>query len=242
MGLHDGKEEIVKRQMVLFFIIDTSGSMMGTKISIVNQAIREVLPELAKAGGSDVNLKVACLKFSSGCEWMYPSPIAAESFVWQEVQADGVTDLGSACDELSKKLSKKEFLTAASGSVAPILFLMSDGEPTDDYKSGLDKLKSNNWYKYAIKVALAIGDDANKDVLKEFTGNIEAVITSHTPESLRKWIRKVSVTSSQVGSKSQPASDGEIKSKQEQMINQIKDIEQSDPDLDQTSTSGDDFE
>ncbi len=243
MGLHDGKEEIVKRQMVLFFIIDTSGSMFGKKISIVNQAIRDVLPELSKAGGSDVNLKVACLKFSSGCEWMYPSPIAAESFVWQEVQADGVTDLGAACEELSKKLSKKEFLAAPSGSVAPVLFLMSDGDPTDDYKTGVDKLKNNNWFKYAIKVALAIGDDANKDVLKEFTGNIEAVITSHTPESLRKWIRKVSVTSSQVGSKSQPASDsGEIKTKQEQMIDQIKDIEQSDPDLNQVSTNGDDFE
>ncbi len=241
MGLHDGKEAIVKRQMVIFFIIDTSGSMRGTKISIVNQAIRDVIPELVSAGGSDVNLKVACLEFSSGCEWMYPAPIAAESFTWQEVQADGVTDFGMACKELNDKLSKDAFLTAPSGSVAPVLFLMSDGEPTDDYRSGLNKLKSNNWYKYAIKVALAIGDDANKEVLKDFTGNIEAVITSHTPESLRKWIRKVSVTSSQVGSKSQPASNGDIKSKQDQMIDQIKDIEQSDPDLSQTSTNADDW-
>ena len=118
---------------------------------------------------------------------------------------------------------------------------MSDGEPTDDYLSGLNKLKNNNWYKHAIKVALAVGDDANKDVLKDFTGNIEAVITVHTPEALRKWIRAVSITSSQIGSQSQPASDGQIQTKQEQMIDQIKDIEQSDPDLSQTSTSGDDW-
>lgn len=241
MGLHDGREEIVKRQLVLFFIVDTSGSMMGTKITSVNEAIRNVLPDLQDAGGADIDLKVACLKFSTGCEWMYPTPIAAESFTWQALQADGVTDLGMAFEELDKKLSRHEFLTAPSGSVAPVLFLMSDGEPTDDYLSGLNKLKNNNWYKNAIKVALAVGDDANKDVLKEFTGNIEAVITVHTPESLKKWIRKVSITSSMIGSRSQPVNDGQIQSKQDAMIDQIKEIQQIDPDLSQTTTSGDDF-
>lgn len=241
MGMFDDVEGIVRRQMVLFFVIDTSGSMQGTKIGAVNTAIREVLPELQDAGGSDVDLKVACLTFSSGCQWMYPTPIASESFQWTNVDADGVTDLGAACCELSEKLSKNGFLKAPSGSVAPAIFLMSDGEPTDDFESGLAQLKQNNWFKYAIKVAVAIGDDANKDVLAKFTGNIEAVITVHTPEALKKWIRKVSITSSQIGSKSQPASDGQIQSKQDAMIDEIKDIQQSDPDLDSTSTSGDDW-
>ena len=118
---------------------------------------------------------------------------------------------------------------------------MSDGEPTDDYESGLAKLKENKWFKYAIKVAVAIGDDANKDVLAQFTGNIEAVITVHTPEALKKWIRKVSVTSSQIGSKSQPANNGQIQSKQDSMMEEIKDIQQSDPDLETTSTNADDW-
>ena len=241
MDMFDGIIGIVKRQMVLFFVIDTSGSMQGAKIGAVNTAIREVLPELKDAGGSDVDLKVACLTFSSGCQWMYPTPIASESFQWNQVEADGVTDLGEACRELSEKLSKNEFLKAPSGSVAPAIFLMSDGEPTDDFESGLAQLKQNNWFKYAIKVAVAIGDDANKDVLAKFTGNIESVITVHTPEALKKWIRKVSITSSQIGSKSQPVNNGQIQSKQDAMIDEIKDIQQSDPDLDSTSTSGDDW-
>lgn len=241
MGMFDDAEGIVKRQMVLFFIVDCSGSMMGTKITAVNEAVRDVLPELKDIGGSDVDLKIACLKFSSGCEWMYPTPIASESFTWQELQADGVTDFGAACEELDKKMSRHEFLNAPSASVAPALFLMSDGEPTDDYQSGLAKLHGNNWFKNAIKVAVAIGDDANKDVLKEFTGNIEAVITVHTPEALKKWIRAVSVTSSKIGSQSHQMSNGQIQTKQDAVIDEIKDIQQSDPDLSQTSTSGDDW-
>lgn len=241
MGMFDDAEGIVKRQMVLFFLIDTSGSMQGTKIGAVNTAIREVLPELQDVGGSDIDLKVACLTFSSGCQWMYPEPISSESFQWNNVEADGVTDLGEACRELSEKLSRNEFLKAPSASVAPAIFLMSDGEPTDDFESGLKELKQNNWFKYAIKVAVAIGDDANTETLAKFTGNIEAVITVHTPEALKKWIRKVSITSTQIGSKSQPASDGQIQSKQDAMVDEIKDIQQTDPDLDTTSTSGDDW-
>ena len=241
MSIFDGVDGIVKRQMVLFFIVDTSGSMEGTKIGAVNTAIREVLPELKGIGGSDVDLKIACLKFSSGCQWMHTSPVPVENFQWNNLSADGVTDFGAACKELSDKMSKDKYLSAPSASVAPAIFLMSDGEPTDDYKNGLAELQKNNWYKYAIKVAVAIGDDANTDVLKEFTGNIEAVITVHTPEALRKMIRFVSITSSQIGSKSQPMQDGEIESKQDAMIEQIKDLQQTDPDLSQTSTDEDDW-
>lgn len=241
MGMFDDIDGIVKRQMVLFFVVDTSGSMQGTKIGAVNTAIREVLPELKDAGGADIDLKVACLTFSSGCQWMYPTPIASDSFQWTTVDADGVTDLGAACRELNDKLSKNGFLKAPSGSVAPVIFLLSDGEPTDDFESGINLLQQNNWFKHGIKVAVAIGDDANKDVLAKFTGNIEAVITVHTPEALRKWIRKVSITSSQIGSRSQLVSDGQLPSKQDTMIDEIKDIQQEEPDLSSTSTSGDDW-
>ena len=71
--------------------------------------------------------------------------------------------------------------------------------------------------------------DANKQILSEFTGNIEAVIDVHTPQALRKWIKFVSVRASEIGSKSSNAStstnsDGqsEIVSKQDEFIEEIK--------------------
>lgn len=242
MGIFDKEvESIVRRQMVLFFIVDTSGSMSGTKIGSVNTAIREVLPELRDIGGSDVELKIACLQFSSGCQWMHTSPVSVESFQWNNVSAEGVTDLGAACKELCDKMDKSKFLAAPSGSVAPAIFLMSDGEPTDDYTVGLVQLQQNNWFKYAIKVALAIGDDANQDVLADFTGNREAVLTVHTPEALKKMIRFVSITSSKIGSASQPMSGGKIETKQDAMIDKINDLKQTDADFSNQSTNADDW-
>jgi uncharacterized protein YegL len=154
------------------------------------------------------------------------------------MEAEGVTDLGAALRELNSKMVKDMFLKAPSASVAPAIFLLSDGQPTDDYDGGLKALGSNNWYRYAIKVAVAIGgDDADKEALAKFTGNKEAVITVHTPEALRKWIRFITVTSTQIGTKSQPLQDGHIETKQNQMTQAIQ--QQTDPDMiDSAPTDG----
>ena len=213
---------IVKKEMVLFLLIDQSGSMDGSKIGAVNTAVRDVLPELREVGGADASIKIAPLLFSNGCEWMYPTPVPVEDFQWRQIEADGLTAMGEAFTELAQKMSRKAFLSAPSSSVAPAIFLLSDGEPNDDWQAGLAKLRENNWFKYAIKVAVAIGDDANVDVLAEFTGTPEAVITVHTPEALRKMIRFVSITSTQIGSKSQPTISGEPQSRQGEMTGAIQ--------------------
>ena len=90
-----------------------------------------------------------------------------------------------------------------TGSRAPAIILLTDGKPTDDYTYPLDKLKGNPWFRAGVKVAIAIGDeDTNVDVLTEFTGNNEAVLTVHNIEQLKKIIHTVSVTASQVASQS----------------------------------------
>lgn len=219
-----------RRTMVLFFIVDTSGSMAGSKIGSLNAAIREVIPMLDEisANNADAEIKIACLQFSSGCEWMFTIPQAATDFVWNDLSAAGLTDLGEACQELNSKLSSDAFMKAASGLFAPVLILLSDGGPTDNFHGGISKLKENKWYKAAIKIAIAIGEDADKDVLKEFTGNIEAVFEAHNVEALKKIVRTVSLTSSQIGSKSSSVG-VEVTDKQTQIIEAIKeDVENVD--------------
>lgn len=219
---------VPRRTMVLFFVVDASGSMQGAKIGTVNSAIEDVLPELAdiSAENADAQIKIAVLEFSSGARWLTPSPVDAEMFSWNYINdAQGLTDLGEACKQLNMKLSRNEFMNEVVGSFAPAIFLLSDGAPTDDYKKELQKLWDNNWFKKAIKVALAIGADADTSVLAEFTGNIESVLTVHTPEALRKMIRFVSVTASQIGSKSSNAGatdeSGEVRNKQDDFIEEL---------------------
>lgn len=222
MPFLDDVAPVARKTMTLFFMVDKSGSMYGQKIGAVNDAVTNVLPIISDLSdaNADAEIKVAAMEFSNGVDWLYSTPKAANEFIWQDVDAGGLTSLGAACLELNSKLSRSGFMQTASGSFAPVIILMSDGEPTDDYLGGLGALKANNWFKNAIKIAIAIGDDANTDTLAQFTGSKEAIFYVHNIEALKQVIRIVAVTSTQIGSKSSNA--GAI-SKQEQVQEEIKD-------------------
>lgn len=213
--------QIARKTMVLFFLVDTSGSMYGEKMGALNDAIRETVPDLKDLSQSnpDAAIKIAVMQFDTNVRWLYPQPIDSEQFRWNDLQAGGLTELGAALLELNGKLSKTQFMQEAAGSYAPVLILLSDGGPTDNFDSALEVIKKNAWFKHAIKIAIAIGNDADKNVLTQFTGNSESVIEVHNKSALKAIIRFVSVTSSQVNSKSSSVEDA---SKQDKVNEKIK--------------------
>ena len=233
MSLLDYAVSVPRRTMTLFFLIDTSGSMSGNKIGAVNDAIVNVLPMLEDISSSnpDAEIKVAALEFSNGTKWLYNEPKSVEDFKCMDVEGGGLTSLGEACLELNSKLSRSGYMKSASGSYAPAIILLSDGGPTDNFDGGLQTIQGNNWFKNAIRIAIAIGDDADLDVLARFTGNSEAVIKVQNIDALKQIIRIVAVTSSQIGSKSSSAGDT---SKQDQVI---KDVNQAVDNIDGASTA-----
>ena len=181
MSLLDQVTPSPRKIMTLFYVVDTSGSMTGDKIGSVNSAMEEAitvdLPDISTAN-DDAEIRVAIMQFSSGCSWITPSsgPIGIGDVIWNDLRANGLTDLGAACTELDKKLSRTEFLESQTGAYAPVILLFSDGGPTDNWEKGLEQLKKNNWFKHAIKIAIAIGEDADRNVLATFTGTPESVI------------------------------------------------------------------
>lgn len=201
-NLLENVEGIKKRTATVFFLIDKSGSMAGTKIGSVNHAMGESIPEMCKLveDNADANLNIAVLLFSNGAQWMTPTPVNVADFHWNNIDAEYVTDFGVALKMLNEKLNRNEngFMKDASESFAPAFILMSDGQPTDDYKNQLEKLKNNGWFKNGTRTAIAIGNDADKNILSEFTGNTESVIEVHNAKDLAKVIKFVSITSSQV--------------------------------------------
>lgn len=195
-------EGVARKSMVMFFLIDTSGSMEGRSIAAVNDAMREVLPDIQDISNNnaDAKIKLAVMSFSSGTNWETTEPQELDSYRWEDLEAGGVTEMGAAFKELNSKLDRNAFLQDPAGVKMPVIILISDGEPTDDFREGLNVLQQNKWYKRSIKVALGV-DDANMDVMKEFTGSCESAIYLRDKSNLKKLIRIVSVTSSTVGSK-----------------------------------------
>lgn len=198
---------VSRKSLVIFFLIDTSGSMKGKKMGELNTVMEELIPEIRRVGEADTEVKVAVLTFSTDVRWMYSTPIPIEDFEWARLRANGVTSMGAAFKELSLRMSRNSFLNSPSLSFAPVIFLMTDGYPSDDYKEGLRELQSNSWYKFGLKAALGIGNEANDDVLAEFTGSKDTVVHAYSGGQLAQMIKIIAVTSSQIGSKSMTLSD-----------------------------------
>ncbi len=224
-----------KKSMVIFFMVDTSESMEGSKLESLNNVMNEILPELIGVGEAGTDVKIAVLDFSSGCEWITPEPVLVEEYqTWERLSAGGVTDLGDACMELCSKLSRKSFLHSPSLSYAPVIFLITDGYPTDNYEKGFEMLRQNKWFKYGLKVALAIGSNVDLDVLYEFTDDEELVLQAFNAEMLKKLVREIAVTSSKIGSTSMALTGTETErsveevtgAKQEQLAQAVQELKQ----------------
>ena len=198
--------ELASRPLHFFWVVDVSGSMYGDKIATVNNAIQETVPMMQDAADENPNAQflVRTLKFGTGAQWVTASPVPVSDFSWEDLSSGGVTDMGKAFDMLSAQLSIPPMSDRA---LPPVIVLLTDGQPTDDYKKGLDKLLSQPWGKKAVRVAISIGQDADDDVLIEFTGNRELVLQANNAPDLVKMIKWASTLASMA---SQPASKPEL--------------------------------
>ena len=107
--------EPAKKSMTIFFMIDVSGSMKGTKIGSLNSTMEELLPSLIGVGEASTDVKIAIMKFSTDVEWVTPEPVKIEEYqYWNRLEADGPLPFigGVLFDELSKKLSRSTFLSS----------------------------------------------------------------------------------------------------------------------------------
>ena len=199
-----------RKQLHVFYVLDTSGSMEGAKISTLNHAMDECTQALKTIAdtNADAELKIAILEFNSGCNWMTVNgPESLEDFEYDYCKAGGLTDIGSALAELDTKLSRKTWLKSMVGAFYPIIIFMTDGYATDDYEKKLEEIRKNKWFHNAIKIGFAIGDDADTKMISSIVGNCEAVVKTSDLELFKRLIKFVTVRSTTLASTSRTSND-----------------------------------
>jgi uncharacterized protein YegL len=179
------------RPLHLFWIVDCSGSMAADgKIEELNFAIREAIPELRRVAGENphADLLVRAVRFGTGAAWHIGTPTPIDELRWTDLQAGGVTDLGAALSLVMGELDR-----LGGRGLPPVLVLVSDGRPTDDYAGAIRALAAGRWGEQSVRIAIAIGDDADDEVLRQFLGRPDArVLRAEQPEALARQVRWVS--------------------------------------------------
>jgi uncharacterized protein YegL len=182
--------ELATRPLHFIWICDCSGSMrVDGKIQALNFAIREAIPEMRRVANDNpyADVQVRAIRFSSGAQWHISQPTPVDSFTWTDLAADGVTDMGRAFTMVAEQLQMPPM---AERALPPVLVLVSDGQPTDDWAGGLKALMEQPWGKKSVRISIAIGEDADDEVLQKFIGHAEMKPCERITQSL--W----SITSS----------------------------------------------
>ena len=201
MGSFRPGARLSARPLHFIFLLDGSGSMaVDGKIEALNDAIRGALPHLSALAEQNpfVDLMVRAIVFADGARWHLPEATPVRQVSWTPVTAGGFTDLGAALAEVSSVLAVPPMDARA---FPPVLVVVSDGRPTDAFEEGLATLMAQPWGKRAVRLAIAIGADADLDVLQEFIGDPHLrPFAAHDPEQLAYLVRFVSTAASQLAS------------------------------------------
>ena len=185
--------ELATRPLHFIWVADCSTSMKNNgKMDALNQAIRNAIPHMIRVAEENPNadVMVRAISFASGAKWHVEEPKHIDEFRWTDLEPHGVTDMGKAFTLLSDALKMPPMTDRA---LPPVLVLITDGQPTDDYKNALKELLKQPWGKKAVRLGIGIGKAANDRVLKEFIDNDEIkVLQADNAEELVEYIKWVS--------------------------------------------------
>jgi uncharacterized protein YegL len=199
---------LATRPLHFIWITDCSGSMGGDKIQSLNHAIREAVPAMQAVAHDNpyANVLIRAVKFSDGAQWHVEEPTAVADFKWEDLDAGGLTDMGKALALVTEQLKMPPMTDRA---LPPVLVLISDGQPTDDFDEALAQLLELPWGKKAVRIGIAIGEDADHDVLEKFIHNPDLKpLQANNAEQLVRYIRWVSTAV--LKSASAPASQAKL--------------------------------
>ncbi|MEB3301065.1 MAG: VWA domain-containing protein [Cyanobacteriota bacterium] len=203
--------QLSRRPLHFIYLCDCSGSMRASsKMQALNQAIRQSLPEMVQVSqqNPEAQILVRVLSFADQAVWHLGTPTPVDQVLqqWRDLEAGGLTAMGEAMKQLAAVLRTPPMDQRA---LPPVLVLISDGAPTDDFLDGLRTLMAEPWAAKAVRLAIAIGHDADLEVLQQFIGtdigrNAKRPLQANDSNTLARYIQWASTAV--VGAASQPRS------------------------------------
>ncbi len=185
------------RRLPVYLVLDVSGSMTGEPIEAVKNGVQVLVSTLRQDPYALESAHLAVITFDSSARQIVPLTELA-AFQMPSIAATGTTALGEALALLADRIEAEVAKTTPErkGDWKPLVFLMTDGAPTDDWKKGLEALKR---VRTGVFVACAAGPGAETAILRQITEAVVKLDTadSSTIKAFFKWVSASVSTGSQ---------------------------------------------
>lgn len=182
------------RPLPVIILADISGSMgVDGKIDAMNSALNELIKTFGSESRLNAEIHLSVITFGGMAVEHLPLTPAHKIEGFNPLQATGATPMGAALGLARQLIEDKEQIP--SRAYRPVIVLVSDGHPTDDFAGEYNAFCSSERAQKATRMAMAIGNDADKTMMSNFTNDLEApLFEAHNARDIIKFFRAVSMS------------------------------------------------
>lgn len=181
-------------------LLDTSGSMSGERIDALNEGLQTFQEHLNKDNLARKRVEVAIITFNSEVK-VVQDFVTADTFKPSSLNTSGFTSMGSgiiqALDLIQSR--KAQYHDNGISYYRPWVFLITDGEPTDDTERAVQRLRNEEGNKRIAFFAVGV-QDANMERLKQIAVRTPIKLKGLNFQEMFVWLS----TSMQSVSQSKP--------------------------------------
>jgi len=185
------------RRLPVYLLIDTSGSMSGEPIEAVRNGVQNLVATLRQDPSALEAAYLSVITFSDSAQQVVPLTELLQ-FQIPSFSAGGTTGMGAALSLLADRVNQEVTKTTAEvkGDWKPLVFMMTDGQPTDDINVGIAAIKNA---KIGNFIACAAGPGATTKDLQRITESVVHLDTADasTISAFFKWVSASIATTSQ---------------------------------------------
>jgi uncharacterized protein YegL len=183
--------ESTLRRLPIYFLLDTSRSMTGQPIQAVNEGLKKFKELLLSDPMTVETVHISVIQINSEPSQVVPLA-GVFDFSPPELAAGGWTKWGAALRVLNECLERelRPNSSEVKGDYKPLIFLMSDGHPTDGWKLAIQALRSRKTCPMGNFIALGCGPKADLETLSKIA-NITLSMDPFDAERIQgffKWV------------------------------------------------------
>ncbi|MDR1544357.1 MAG: VWA domain-containing protein, partial [Prevotellaceae bacterium] len=181
------------RRLPICFLIDVSESMVGEPIEQVQDGIATIVKELRTDPYSLETVYVSIVAFAGKATKLSPLT-ELYNFYPPKLPVGSGTSLGNALSFLMNDLdtSIQKTTLEEKGDWKPIIFLFTDGNPTDEYQTAFNRW-NQKYRKSANLVVVSIGDNADLSILGKISDNV-LQLKATDKESFKQFFKWVTAS------------------------------------------------